>query len=161
LLLQSGGPLIVAEDALQPSLTLVCHGAPEVAPASVTVAYDWRWSKAEPWAAGNDTITLEAYTFIDEGASGYAIDVSGPTTAGISEADIMIFEPKGAVFVIDLGQAGFAPGSVGISLQQAGEPTSAHGSIDVQATYLHAPADTSGKNTASAWRLRTESRCEW
>jgi hypothetical protein len=161
LLLQNGGPFIVAEDALQPSLLLTCHGAPDVAPASVTVEYDWRWSKAEPWAAGNDTITLEAYTTIDEDASGYAIDVSGTMTAGITEADILIFEPKGAVFGIDLGQAGYAPGSVGISLQQAGEPTSPHGSIQVQATYLHAPANTGDKNSSSAWSVQTEAQCEW
>jgi hypothetical protein len=162
LLLQSGGPFVVAEDALQPSLFLTCNGAPDAPPTSVTIRYDWRWSRTEPWAAGTDTITLVAYSSVEEdGSASYVLEGSTQGSAGTWQSDIMISEPQGVVFGIDLTQAGFEPGSVGIGLQPAGPLPSGPGSIDVQATYLHAPIDTSGPNAASAWRVRSQMSCEW
>lgn len=160
-LVQAGGPLVVGKDALQPSLVLTCTGAPKAPPATVTVRYDWRWSRSEPWVTGTDSLTLEAYTRVGEGSGGYALDMSGPTSAGIWDSDVIIGEPVGGVFGIDLSQAGFDPGYVALTLDSLGTPQFGHGSIDARATYLHAPVDPSGPRVASTWRVRTDASCEW
>lgn len=160
LLLRDGGPFVVAASSLQPSLKLTCPGTPVVAPTMVSVTYEWRWSRAEPWAAGIDTVTLAAYVDRTEDSAGYTI---GPTTrgsAGTWQSDLMIFDPQGVVFGVDLAQAGFAPGSVEFGLESSSERASAHGSIDIQATYLHGPADTRGQSPA-IWQVVTQARCEW
>lgn len=161
LLLQAGGPFIVGAASLQPSLKLTCPGTPRSAPTRASVTYDWRWSRAEPWAAGNDTITLAAYIDRAEDSAGYAIDWSTQGSAGTWQSDIMIFDPQGVVFGIDLARAGFTPGSVGFGLESSSEGASAHGSIDIQATYLHAPADTGGPDSPAVWQVITQARCEW
>lgn len=160
LLLQDGGPFIVAAGSFQPSLKLTCPGTPAAAPTTATVTYDWRWSRAEPWAAGIDTITLAVYVDRTEESAGYTIDSTTRGSTGTWQSDLMIFDPQGVVFGVDLAQAGFAPGSVGFGLESSGEGASAHGSIDIQATYRHAPADTRGQSPA-IWQVVTQARCEW
>lgn len=160
LLVRDGGPFVVAASSLQPSLKLTCPGTPAAAPSTVTVTYDWRWSRAEPWAAGIDTITLVAYVDGAEDSAGYTIDVTTRGSAGTHQSDLMIFDPQGVVFGVDLAQAGFAPGSVGFGLNSSSEGASANGSIDIQATYRHAPADTRGQS-AAIWQVVTQARCEW
>ncbi|MEO5704210.1 MAG: hypothetical protein ABIR64_04355 [Candidatus Limnocylindrales bacterium] len=161
LALQSGGPFIVGKESLHPTLELSCPGTPGAAPVAVSVAYDWRWSRAEPWAAGNDTITLAAYIDREFESAGYNLDMTTHGSAGIWQSNVMIMEPQGFVFGIDLEQAGFEPGSVGFGLISSGEGPSPHGFIDVQATYLHAPVDTNRPDSAAEWQVQTHARCEW
>jgi len=162
ILLQSGGPFVVGADALQPTLTLNCDGVPVTAPTAVSVEYDWRWLRSEPWAAGNDSITLAAYTTREADTGSFTIDADAPGSVGTWQSDFFILEPQGIVFGVDLAQAGFNPGSVGFGLIAPGvDYASPHGSIQLMATYLHAPADTNGPDSPAAWRVTTEARCEW
>jgi hypothetical protein len=160
-LLVSGGPLIVAEDALQPNLVVTCDGAPGSAPATITVAYDWRWSRAEPFAGGLDSVALAAYTTVEDGEPAFAIDSIDPATAGIWQSEIMIFEPLGVVFGINLADTRFEPASVSMHLISVQADPPAHGSVLIQATYLHEPADTSRLDSPATWTVSRESTCEW
>ena len=161
ILLGAGGPLIVAEDALVPNLVVTCDASPATPPTFVRIEYDWRWSRAEPWVAGRDSVTLSASTQRQDGLSGYVLDLNTNGSIGTWQSDIMILEPQGVVFGIDLAVAGFKPGSVGIRLNPPNERPIGHGWIDVDAIYLHAPADTGSSASSALWRVVTHGRCGW
>lgn len=160
-LLGTGGPFIVDESALAPSLGITCDGEPGTPPTAVHIRYDWRWTRAELLASGIDTVTLAAFGLREDGDPAFALDETEHSSVGTWQSDVMIDEPTGIVFGIDLGQAGFEPGSVGIGLIPFSETPDAHGRVDIRAVYLHGPTDTSSANSTALWRVVTEGHCAW
>jgi hypothetical protein len=160
-LLGAGGPFLVGREDLLPSLNVTCDSSPGRAPTSIQVAYDWRWSRAEPWAAGDDTVTIEAATQRDDGLGGYVLESDATMSAGIWQSNITIGNVSGITFGIDLAAARFEPGSVRLGFLPPGDLPTGHGSVEVRATYLHAPAGTDSSSSPAVWKVVSPARCEW
>lgn len=160
-LLTPGGPLVVASDALLNRLVITCDGSQGVAPNAIHVTYDWHWSRSEPLAAGTDSITLRASGFVDADPDGYALDSPTTMSAGVSQADIDIGLVPSMVFAIDLSVARFDPGSVGVTFLRSASTPAGQGSVDIRATYLHAPATTQIGAGPAVWRVVSTAHCEW
>jgi hypothetical protein len=160
ILLIPGGPLVVSRDALQPSLVITCDSAPGTAPTFVRVEYGWRWTRAEPWAAGTDSVVLTWYVVREDGLTGYEPEASASLGGGISEANVQL-APRGSVYGVDLGTTRFEPRTIAISLVSTGVPEPEHGSVEIDAVYLHAPSDIYDFQSPATWSVISSSRCEW
>lgn len=158
-LLSPGGPLVVASDALVGHLVVTCDGNPGVSPTAVHASYDWHWSRSEPLPAGKDTITLEASRVVEDGQDGYVIDSTTEMSAGVWQSNIMIRFNPGMVFGIDLSIAKFDPGSVGMTFLRYSATPADHGSVEIRATYLHAPGQS--RDAPALWKVVGTARCEW
>lgn len=160
-LLASGGPFVVDEGALLPQLSIACNGDPSAPPTSIDVSFDWAWARTEPWPSGSDTITLVAYTSPTEGLEGYALGTAQSPGPGISQSNIYLGNPIGIVFSVDLGQAGFRPGSIDVQFLRASDQPSVPGSVTIEATYLHGPADAEGSPSLAVWSFEQQLQCTW
>jgi len=160
-LLLPGGPLIVDETALQPSLGVTCAPPQGNEPARIHVGYDWRWLRSEPLASGQDFIEIEAFPDGPEDgfAVGFAIEQSDPLPAGIWQEDIAIFGPLGMTYGVDLATTGFGPEAVGFALIG---PTAfvGPGVVHVKASYRHGP-ESAGNVRSALWTVETSADCAW
>lgn len=163
LLLRPGGPLIVDETAIQPSLEVTCAPPLGAEPARIHVGYDWRWLRSEPWAGGVDVVELEAFgNGSDDGlAIGFAIGQSDPIPAGVWQSDISIFGPLGITYGVDLATTGFGPQAVGFNLVGPSNASLGSGVVHVKATYRHGSASSDGDPGQALWTVETSVDCEW
>ena len=161
LLLQPGGPLIVSQGELLPSLVVTCDSTPGTPPSFVRISYDWRWSRAEPWPTGDDSVTISWYTRRWDPILGYDLGSIGPVSAGIRESNREIGDPWAIVFAVALATTRFEPSAVEILLATPHDVANDHGSIEIEAIYLHAPDSTAASNALATWRVRSNTRCTW
>jgi hypothetical protein len=160
-MLAPGGLLIVAQDALQPALAVTCEGTPGHAPTRIHIAYTWRWTRGEPWAAGSDSIRLGVFTHASEDDFVYVLEHTDEGSKGTWQSNVDIGDAPAVVFGVDLAEARFEPGSVGIWLQPSGTNQSDDGSIDIGARYRHGPDSIDLSSTGSIWDVESAARCEW
>lgn len=160
LLLRPGGPLIVDETALQPSLFVTCtppHGAE---PTRIHVRYDWQWLRSETWTGGQDAVMVEVFHEGTEGGLiGLALGETDPLAPGIWQEDVSILPPLGVTFGVDLATTGFGPQSVGFGL--IGPGTLGSGVVNVEATYRHGAASAGSAAGSARWSVPTSMDCEW
>jgi hypothetical protein len=171
-LLVAGGPLIVAQDALRPILSVECQGTPGHAPTRIHVEYEWSWTRGEPWVDGTDTIEIGSFTQAAEEDFSYVLEHTDDGSNGTWQSNVQIGDAPRVLFGVDLSQARFEPGRVGVWLLPSSENPSDDGSIDIGATYRHGASstqwpgatDVSGfgdAGTLAAWEVDTAARCEW
>lgn len=160
-LLAPGGPLVNGRDALQASLVVTCDSTPGSPPTFVQGRYAWSWSRGEPWPAGTDTISLSTYTVREDGLTGYRMDLSGGSSPGIVQSNIDLGQTQAILYGIDLGATRFQPQSVAIGLIAPDTLPTGHGSIEIAATYFHAPTDKYSEQSPALWHVLTQARCEW
>jgi hypothetical protein len=161
-LTRPGGPLVLASEALQPTLTVTCEPAAGGPPTSAVVSYTWTWSGAEPWIEGTDSIVLDAWTTrADEVDAPYRFGSYDRVSPGVADADISIGGAPAVVFSVELPANRFGPGEIVIPLLAPNQLPSGHGTIDIRSRYQHLAGAALIGNADYSWQRETHAICEW
>lgn len=157
-----GGMLDVREGDLQGSIAVDCGDPADGPPPTLTVSYDWSWSKATPVPSGIDIVVL-GWTGPDaEGRPLYIVGQIPENTPGIQAgregypsgpmAERVGAESEGRYrWAIALDEQQHRPGHIEVQLRLAREAPPAHATLVIKATYVH----------LGLWREDVHVTCTW
>lgn len=157
-----GGFLDVRESDLSGSVTVDCGPPGDGPPPTLTVSYDWTWSKATPLPNGIDIVVM-GWTGPDaEGRPLYVIGQIPENTPGIRAglegypsgpmAREVGAESEGSYrWAIALDQQQLRPGDIDVQLRLAREGPPEHATLVIKATYIH----------LGLWREDVSLTCSW
>jgi len=126
-------------------------------PATVDVTFHWAWRRNEVLRDGIDAVIFEWFTLAGRPNYEYYLDRDA-TAAGITEEDRSF---RFARYHVDLAQHGFEPGSITIRLLRPSEAYRGSGSIELYASYVHAPNGIPNATQPGLWTVLVQARCEW
>jgi hypothetical protein len=157
-----GGLLDVRETDLQGSIALDCGAPADGPPPTLTVSYDWSWSKATPVPSGIDIVVL-GWTGADaEGRPLYIVGQIPENTSGIQAgregypsgpmAEQVGAESEGRYrWAIALAEQQHKAAHIEVELRLAREAPPEHATLVVKATYVH----------LGLWREDVSLTCSW
>lgn len=143
-----GGVLDVPQSALQSTVHADCGNPADGPPGTLSVRYDWSWSRTGPFPNGIDVIVMGWTGFDATGRPMYFIDsIPGPGPGiypgrrrypSIDLADLIAAESAGSwSWGVELGEREFEPGHVELRLRRAPEPLQDPGSLTIRFSYIH------------------------
>jgi hypothetical protein len=156
LLTAPGGPLIVGQADLAPSLTVECGSAASGVPDSVAATYRWSWHRTELFPGSTDMVVV-GWTGADDanpdptanalfilGTDDTPSNQAGVWSGGGSPSQALAdtFAARFARFGswswgIDLATQRMASGEIRVMLRRATAGPVAHGTLTVQGAYIH------------------------
>jgi hypothetical protein len=143
-----GGLLDVPSSALRASVSVDCGSADAGPPPSLTVTYDWSWTRTSPLPSGLDIIVLGWNGTDADGRQLYYLGADLPTASGIYSGrrgypsldmatQVAQASAGSWTWGVELGEQGMRPGEIKLEMRRANKAPPRPGPLVVTATYVH------------------------
>jgi len=147
-----GGALDVQQSDLVPTLSVACGspGDPVAAgpPQSLTIRYDWAWTKGTPIPSGLDIVVIGWSGADAQGRPLYLLGPLGPTSTGVYQgrrrapsiemANGIASSTRGSwQWGVELGEQQAGPGHIELQLVRSREDQPGAMSEQIQVSYVH------------------------
>jgi hypothetical protein len=143
-----GGMIDVQRSDLRASVTADCANPGKGPPATLTVSYDWSWTRTIPlpngldivvlgWS-GNDAAGRPVYVFDNDPPPGGGIDPGHRGYPSLDMATKVANEsPASLSWGVQLDRQGLRPGHLELDLRRARDAPPNPGPLVITATYIH------------------------